>query len=305
MTAAMPAPGRPDGWRVAAVIVTYQRPEELRLVVDALEAQTRRPDHLIVFDNGGTIRADRSLKGSELPMEIILSPSNVGGAGGFSRGLERALAWQADWIWLLDDDAIPRPDALANLIGALPGLPDRTGGVGVAVREYGRWAVRHRRRFCSWAGWEWPLARARYRQVRAEIDTASFVGFLVAAEAARAVALPDADLFMAFDDTDYSLRLRRAGWRLWLIPGAVVDHLRSPESRLHSSRLGSKHYYNIRNRLLVRRRYARCAALVAIDGVLYGLLMWLVTGGWRSLASTRLLVRALRDGLSGRAGRLA
>jgi GT2 family glycosyltransferase len=126
-------------------------------------------------------------------------------------GLENAVAWGADWVWLLDDDAVPRPEALACLIGALPDLPEDTGGVGCAVREYGRLALRHRRRFFSLTGWEWSLGRRLYKRDHVEMDTASFVGFLVSAKAARQVDWPEAEFFMAYDDTDYSLHLRKAG----------------------------------------------------------------------------------------------
>ncbi len=287
---------------VVVVVVTYHRPDELRRVIAALLAQTRPPDSIIVFDNGGPERASRILQDFAARLEIIHSEQNLGGAGGFARGLARGLARGADWVWLLDDDAIPEPDALANLLTVLPALPADTGALGCAVREHGDWAVRHRRLFCRWTGWESSLGRRDYAKPFVEMDTGSFVGFLVSTQAARQVDLPDADFFLAYDDTDYSLRLREASWRLFLVPGSVVNHLRGPASRLRSSTFGDKHYFNIRNRLIVKRRYARLRSLATLDGVAYALLLWLRASGWKSRDRRRLLWQALSDGLSGRLG---
>ncbi|CAK0749296.1 rhamnopyranosyl-N-acetylglucosaminyl-diphospho-decaprenol beta-1,3/1,4-galactofuranosyltransferase [Gammaproteobacteria bacterium] len=288
--------------RVAALVVTYQRPDELRQVILGLLGQTRVPDHIIVFDNGGPERASAILMDYAGSMEIIRSEHNLGGAGGFAQGLAQGLTRGVDWIWLLDDDAIPVPDALACLLAALPNLPANTGVVCCGVREYGHWGFRHRRYFERWTGWERSLGATAYDRDRVEIDTGSFVGFMVSAKAVQAVGVPDAAFFLAYDDTDYSLRLQNAGWRLWLVSGSVVDHLRSRSSRLHSSRFGNKHYYNIRNRLVVKRRYARLRHLATIEGLAYGILLWIVAGGWQDGAGWRTLGRAMADGIAGRLG---
>lgn len=289
--------------RVAAVVVTYHRPRELRLVVDGLLGQTRMPDRIILFDNGGPERANHILADVATELDIVQSAVNLGGAAGFRGGLQRALEWGADWIWLMDDDAIPAPDALARLLARLPELPADTGALGCGVREEGDWAPRHRRRFEPWTGWETSLPLAAYQQPYAGMDTGSFVGLLVAAMAVRAIGLPEAGFFMAYDDTEYSLRLRWAGWRLWLVPGSVIEHLRSPAARLHSSPFGEKHYYNIRNRLIVKRRYARLGWLATVDGWTQGLVLWVWSGGWRNRSGWRLLWAAVADGVSGRLGR--
>jgi hypothetical protein len=88
-----------------------------------------------------------------------------------------------------------------------------------------------------------------------------------------------------------------------LVPGGIVDHLRSPLSRLHSTPFGIKHYYNIRNRLVVKRRHSRLKGIATLDGVLYAMLMWLVAGGWRNCAATALMLRSIRDGIAGRLGK--
>jgi rhamnopyranosyl-N-acetylglucosaminyl-diphospho-decaprenol beta-1,3/1,4-galactofuranosyltransferase len=288
--------------RVAAVVVTHGRPEELRLVVAALCSQSRRPDRIIVFDNASPVPAAAVLGGCEGALEVVRSDTNLGGAGGFAAGLRLAVDRGADWAWLMDDDAVPEPAALASLLAELADLPERSAVLCSAVREYGALALQHRRTFGRWLGMERPLGVASYRARRVGIDTGSFVGFLVAAAAVAEVGLPDAEFFLAYDDTEYSLRLRAAGWRLWLVPGSVIEHLRTAGARLRSSPFGAKHYFNIRNRIAVKQRYARLGGVAALAGMAFGVLLWLGARGPKNAASLQVLWRALADGLRMRLG---
>ena len=287
---------------IAAVVVTYHRPLELRQVVESLLGQTHPPDHIIILDNGGPVRANEILAEHADALIIIHSVVNLGGAGGFARGLSEGLGLAADWVWLLDDDAVPEADALEQLLLTIPKLPANAGVLGCAVMEFGDVALRHRRRFNRRTGWETSVPLSSYGKSPVEIDTCSFVGFLVRAEAARQIPLPAADFFLAYDDTDYSLRLQDAGWRLWLVPDSVVVHLRTSDARLGTSPFGSKHYLNIRNRLIVKRGYAQFRLLATVDGIAYGLMLWLRAGGWKSAAQHRLLLGSLRDGIAEKLG---
>lgn len=285
---------------IIAVVVTYDRPEELSQVIAALRAQTRRPDHIIVFDNGGTVSARSHL--DDPGIEVVESGVNLGGAGGFARGLALALLRGADWVWLMDDDAIPEPTALAALLRVIPQLPANTGALCSAVQEQGYWARRHRRYFNRRTGWEHSLSSQAYEEDAVEIDTGSFVGFLVSAAAVRQTGLPNVNFFLAYDDTDFSLRLQNAGWRLWLVPGSVIRHLKHPDSRLHKSQFACKHYYNIRNRLIVKRCYAHWRWAATFESLVYSLLLWGISADWRSYTGWAVLRRAVRDGLAVRWG---
>lgn len=285
--------------KIVAVVVTYNRPNELREVIAGLLTQSRAVDLIIIIDNAGPELASSVLKDFHGPIHIYRNDHNTGGAGGFSQGLARGLAWGADWIWLLDDDAVPQPEALACLLAGNQELNISIGALCCSVREYGDLALRHRRKFCRWTGWERSLKRKKYTEPYAEIDIGSFVGFLLSSSAIRSVGLPDGNFFIAYDDTDYSLLLRQSGWRLLLIPSSVVNHLRSPNSRLHSSNFSDKHYFNIRNRLIVKRRYSRFRHLASFDGIFYAIILWLITKGWMHLHGWRLLISALEHGISG------
>ena len=92
---------------VCAVVVTHRRPDELAKSLDALSAQTRAPDHLVVVDNDNDPRVAELVAGQPVPTTYLGSRRNLGGAGGFALGMLHALTLGADWVWLADDDGRP------------------------------------------------------------------------------------------------------------------------------------------------------------------------------------------------------
>ncbi|MCG1054016.1 glycosyltransferase [Mycetohabitans sp. B5] len=240
---------------IAAVVVTHNRAQLLEDALRALFAQTCALQFIVVVDNASSPETAQVLQGFE-NVDVLRLEENVGGAGGFAAGVERAMMHGADWMLLLDDDAIAKPDLVERLVDALPGAAEqRVGALCSSVVEFGRVALMHRRMFDPKTLREPVIPRECYCKARVQVDTASFVGFLLSARAAREVGLPNASFFLAYDDTEYSLRLGRAGWSIWLVPSAVVDHLRSPKGRLRNGPYATKHYYNLRNQLAVFRHY--------------------------------------------------
>ena len=292
--------------RVVAVVVTHNRPQELQQVINALINQTSRPERILVLDNASSIPASQTLAGFPA-VDIIRSEINSGGAGGFALGMEHALASSPAWIWLMDDDAIPRPDALEKLLDGLLSVSNDAKPIGAlcsAVYEFDKLAPMHRRRFFVPLAWEAPIKPELYSDVPIPIDTGSFVGFLVNANAVSRVGLPKADFFLAYDDTEYSLRLTKEGYRNWLIPNSGIDHLRTAESKLRSSPFSGKHYYNIRNRIVVAVEYAQWKIPAICYAVLVGFAIWTVCGGLKRPESIFLLNRAFSDGLKCRLGKI-
>lgn len=285
---------------VTAVVVTHNRPQELRQVIDGLLSQSVAPQTILVVDNASPLPAAQVLTGV-LGVDVIRSEINTGGAGGFAFALRSALSQHCGWVWLMDDDAVPRPDALAALVAAAAELPAQAGALCSAVYEFGALAPTHRRSYGRWLGWERPLPARAYAGQSVPIDAGSFVGFMVRAQAARDVALPDAAFFLAYDDTEYSLRLQKSGWSVHLVPASGIDHLRTAESRLSTSTFGAKHFYNIRNRIYVARRYSR---LGVPGAVLMGMAVWLVARSSLNMRALRLFGRAVADGYQGRLGKL-
>jgi GT2 family glycosyltransferase len=291
--------------RIAAVVVTHNRPQLLLQALAALRAQTRPLDSIYVVDNASDCPVEQLIDGiGDTATVVLRSDTNIGGAGGFALGMAKAFAAGHDWIWLLDDDALARPDALAKLLAALDNLGERArpGAVCGAVREFGDLALQHRRRYHRPTGLERSLPREAYAGPPCRVDTASFVGFLVSAAAVAEAGFPDRSLFLGYDDTEYSLRLGRAGLTVWLVPDSVIEHLRERRARLRAGPFGRKHYFTIRNRIAVARRYASLPIVPSCVALGFGAAVWLASAGRLRRGALRILWRAVADGWRGRLG---
>jgi GT2 family glycosyltransferase len=211
---------------VWALIVTYNRKRLLIECLEALLAQTHPVSAIVVYDNGSTDGTADSLTAAGLMQSPLLryvrSEPNHGGAAGYAEVLRIGTAGDADWLWLMDDDAEPRADALERLLASPVACDQRTAAVCSAVANPdGSIDPLHR---CRLRRLVTPLPLSAYAPGRyVAIDCASFVGMLVRREAVGATGFPRGEFFLGYDDAEYSLRLRRCG-EVRLVPESFVVH---------------------------------------------------------------------------------
>ena len=249
---------------VVAVVVTWNRRDLLLESLAALAAQTRPPDRVVVVDNSSTDGTSAAVAEAFPAVELTTTAANLGGAGGFALGLTRALDGPADAVWLMDDDTVPTPTALAELLAARDGYPgERPALVASRVvwtdgRDHPMNTPRPR-----------PLASRAARAAAAQVGampvrSASFVSVLLDAAACRATALPVADYFLWNDDFEYTTRLLRHGVGLY-VPASVVVH----KTRTFGSTdadPGPRFFYEVRNKIWL---ITRSPALAPWERVLY------------------------------------
>ena len=282
---------------VAVVVVTYNRADLLARMLEGLVALERQPEAVIVVDNASTDHtADVLAAATNAGLQVVRTDDNLGGAGGFHLGVKTAYDGRFDRIWLMDDDVVPAPDCLSVLLAQdEPCL--------MAVREDldGRLVEKAATRFDL----RNPLAiRPKTAMVetdygsrdrmpeRVEIENVAFEGFMLRREVVDAVGLPDASYFIFYDDVDFAVRARRAGYRIWAVRDAVL--VRQLDFDQQHDLGGWKGYYMYRNLFAVHLRYG--------ENVLVRLKPWLVTAvvvllspvrGGR--AEARNVIRAMRD----------
>ena len=106
--------------RTAAVIVTYNRKAMLQRCLRALCTQTAGVPELWVIDNASTDGTAELVAQLNLPtMHYYNTGKNLGGAGGFACGIQQAACSGAEYLWIMDDDCLPEPDALQQLLLAV------------------------------------------------------------------------------------------------------------------------------------------------------------------------------------------
>lgn len=207
----------PCGDRICAVIATYDRPALLARCLEAVRAQTRALDGVVVVDSAGSAET-AALLGRPFPRGALLSlPENLGPAGAFARGMAAALEAGYAWIWLMDDDVAPDPGCLAELAAVAARarrrvvVPRRLTPAGVDCANE---AVLHEaeQRFERVVT---EPAREQYRP----IDLFTFEGPLLHRSVVEAVGLPERGLFIRGEDVMYAIRINR---RFGPLSGAVA-----------------------------------------------------------------------------------
>lgn len=249
----MTLPAGDRGAVVVAVVVTFNRRALLHEALSAVCGQTRRPDEVVVVDNASTDGSAALVREQFTNVQLLEVARNTGGAGGFALGLEQALRLGADLVWLLDDDAIPAPGALAALLDAYERHPGAVRPAAVASRvvwldgREHRMNIPRRRRGASQA------EHAAAATVGCTpIRTASFVSLLVDAGPARSLTLPHADYFLWNDDFEYTARLLRDRPGL-LCPASLVVH-KTANYYNSGSDPGPRFFYDIRNMIWMLSR---------------------------------------------------
>ncbi|WP_341729223.1 glycosyltransferase [Brooklawnia sp.] len=256
---AAPAPGpAPADEQVAVVIVTYKRAELLDRLLAALAAQTRPVDAIFVVDNSGDEPTARVLEAHvELPLVVDHVGENIGGSGGFYRGLKAAYEAGFDRIWLMDDDVRPAPWALQALLAD-------GGKVLACVREdrHGNLVEKAAIRFDLTNPLKLLPKTAMVEDVftdrasmpaRVHIENAAFEGFMVHREVVSEIGFPDPSYFIFYDDCDYVIRAQRAGYDAYAVRDALM---RRHFDFVQQNDLASwKGYFMYRNLFVVHLRY--------------------------------------------------
>lgn len=99
--------------KVCAVVVTYNRLTLLQECIEALRAQSKKLNGIIVVNNNST---DGTKEWLNHQVDLVsIHQQNLGGAGGFHNGMKMAYELGYDWIWCMDDDCLPDRHALKNL----------------------------------------------------------------------------------------------------------------------------------------------------------------------------------------------
>lgn len=211
---------------MAVIIVNYNGGDHLRRCLASLATQTWRPDRLIVVDNASQIYPITGQEGWLSGAELIRASTNLGFAAANNVAVQHCR--DVDWVALLNPDAYPEPDWLANLMQAAihhptvasfscrqvnASQPELLDGAGDGLTRGGR---PFRRGF--------GLRGERAYLVEDEPFSASGAGALFRRDAYLSVGGMDEDFFCYLEDVDLGYRLRLSGQTCIYVPQAVIFH---------------------------------------------------------------------------------
>ena len=278
---------------VAAIVVTYNRPKLLRQLLADVANQTCPVDETIIVDNAGSSSTEAVVRQYGPGMTYLRTTENLGPAGGFEAGMKAAYEQGHDWLWLFNDDNQVESTALKTCLRAAMMTPEP-----VIVCPVNSQNTTPSGMF--WRGRPVPVSVGTAEKPLA-VDGITFNGALFPRAVVDAAGFPRADYFMMFEEWEYCLRAREAGFTINLLPNVRITNFAEGSTGRSAPWRG---YYQTRNHLsmALEHRSARELMWWAIRQTKYT--GAIVLHGDSKLERIRLRALGAWDGLWGRMGRV-
>jgi rhamnopyranosyl-N-acetylglucosaminyl-diphospho-decaprenol beta-1,3/1,4-galactofuranosyltransferase len=209
-------------------IHTFNDADVVEAALDAVANQTRRVQAVIAVDNASS--DDTPEKLVSRGVRVLRHAHNCGTSGSVATGLRYAAAHDFDWIWILDADSRPRPDALEKLLDLYASFdPSEQNRIGVlASSQYLATGELHVGKMLTPGGPR--LVDIDPRTPYCDVDTTIWSGSMINVGVARRIGPPRfgprawIDLGLDYGDLEYMYRIKRAGYRVLVHRSSILDH---------------------------------------------------------------------------------
>ena len=220
--------------RVNCIVVNWNGWRDTLECQNALKKCTYPSLSLIVVDNGSTDDSVAQIRAAFPGVLLLESGRNLGFAGGNNIGIRHGLG-QADYVWLLNNDTKPAPDALSALV-AKANTDEQIGAV-ASICYYADSPSNVQ----VWAGarvnlWFGYCRNATEPQKDEWFDALYGASMLIRRAPLEDVGLLDQGFFLYCEETEFCLRLRKNGWRLAAAPDSMVLHKAGASSGMSALR---------------------------------------------------------------------
>ena len=253
--------------QVRAVVVNWNGLDLLTPCLSSLDEQDLAPGTLevVVVDNASHDGSVELVRRDFPSVTVVQNLTNEGFAGGVNAGLA---GLQVPYVVLLNNDARLEPVAIRRMVEVLEDPRNADVGAVTALILLENAETRERPMINSTGNILSHRGSATDRDWLTPLDELDappeVFGFCGGAVVLRTAALNevgtfDESLFLYYEDTDLSWRLRAHGWRILFERSAVAWHRHAQSSDATSALF---RYYNNRNALIVFTRYAPWATVV-------------------------------------------
>lgn len=237
--------------KLGVVIVTYNRLNLLQECVEACINQEEKFDKILIINNASTDGTTEYLENLKYENVIVInSTENLGGAGGFYKGIEQAQKYDLDYLLLIDDDAILDSNYNKEIVKHIQEDNGKIKAYSGSVKTGGKIQKEHRKHLkpnfkCVESEDE------EYQKEYFDYELSTFCGLYVSMQVIKEIGLPKKEFFIWFDDTEYSLRILKYS-KIRNINSTSLNH---KTKIANSSGFSWKSYYGLRNQIIIIKKY--------------------------------------------------
>jgi GT2 family glycosyltransferase len=275
---------------LVTIVLNTNRREDTCAALASLEQNTYQNHRVLVLDNASTDGSVQAIRATFPAAQIIELEQNLGYAGNNNVGIQAALTQGAEWVLVLNEDTLLAPDCLAQLIEVGQSNP-HIGIVGPMVYHHNEPDVIQSAGGKMGSDWQaWHMAQNEQDQGQFsqphQVDWISGCAILVRREVIEQVGMLDERFFYYWEETEWCLRARKAGWRIMHVPQAKLWHKGVQRDYQPNP---SVTYYATRNRflMLAKHRASITAWIVTWGQTLRTLASWSIKPHWRSKQAHR------------------
>lgn len=297
---------------VAVILVNWNGFDFTRSCLESLRKVDFPDFKVFLVDNASQNQEGPRLKKLFPEIALIENSENLGFAGGNNVGIRYALMQGFSHVLLLNNDTEVEPDFLGEMIRKM----NQSLGIGV-VQPLILFLHDQKKIWSAGGKWISSLGSAvtlgdrepvvNYRFKKQELDWATGCCMLISREALLQAGLLNEQYFAYFEDVEWSLRFRKAGFRIALAEKAVIYHEAGASSKKKNPEgtLSPKvFYYNVRNQFFLIRSLHQSSwdlfqTLVRVIFHVGRFSLWmgyfLIRGRFQKMKS---VAKGIRDGLT-------
>jgi rhamnosyltransferase len=234
---------QPQKKHIAAIFVTFNPDKDFSRRVKALLAQV---SSVIIVDNASTKETKSNIPSKKKVLTIIENGQNLGLAKALNQGVELAKKQEYSWLLLMDQDSMPFPNMVKNLMQA----HEKAGEDGLRADLIGTNFIYEE---SSNIAFKKECKKSSYIK-KVGIQTS---GSLLSLDAYKKTGPFREDFFIDYVDTEYCLRLKHKGFYAIIACRAHMIHAigNRPKQFLTANYNATRRYYRTRNGLTLIKEY--------------------------------------------------
>lgn len=254
--------------KISIIIPAYNRKNDVIETINSIE-KNLHPNYeikeIILIDNASTDDTVEAVKKIFPNVRILRNKINLGAAGGRNMGIKNA-SREVNYLLFLDSDFILDRYAISELVRAIDGREE----YGAATAKILFW---DNPKMVQYAGaWVGLFTGINYSNSGPDdgrfdkpIDTLAGGAMLIKKKVLEKVGLYDEEYFIYYEDADYSMRIIKAGYKIFYVPTSRIFHKASLLNEKKSThRWLSGAFRTARNKIIFMRKYSPCFLLFVL-----------------------------------------